>query len=115
MGLMDEGTDDAAGSQASSIKLKQLITNNGELNGIFRSRKISTTNKLSIIVMANSTKIKGFDSATSERFVVHLLKYTTQEVEIEFDCFTKIDIDTTLDELLATPAAWTLMANLSAR
>ena len=52
LALIDEFTDCATAYQASSIKLKQLITTNGELNSIFKSRRISTPNNLIIVSMS---------------------------------------------------------------
>ena len=105
-----------SGSQASSIKLKQLITNRGELNCVHKRKKTSTPNNLSIILMANGTMIKGFDKAVETRFVVHLLRYTTRQLDAdEVDCFHHLEIDYDLDELLNNEVSYTLMVNLLIR
>ena len=115
MGLVDESTDEAAASQASTIKLKQLITNHGTINSIYKTKKTTTANNLSIIMMANSTSVKNFDSACANRFIVHLLRYTTNDLDVDDDCFTRIPIDDSLEGSLTSPIANALVANLLAR
>ena len=113
LAYIDEAFSDSKGSQAAAIKVKQIITTNGVLNGIHKSKKISTKNCLTFIATGNHAVVRGFEPACAERFIVSILRYTTRD-----DCdeanFNKIPIDYELECILNTEPAFVLFAHLLA-